>query len=96
MLFFGFAARCKLRDRSRAPCRRRIHRSLRKKPAKPGYQTSCQHKEFISTAQAPMLRVPFADGMASPDVPSDDLIPPSLWRPPTSWAPAGSPTTRPT
>jgi hypothetical protein len=61
-----------------------------------GYQTSCQHKEFISTAQAPMLRVPFADGMASPDVPSDDLIPPSLWRPPTSWAPAGSPPTRPT
>ena len=61
-----------------------------------GYQTSCQHKEFISTAQAPMLRVPFADGMASPDVRSDDLIPPSLWRPPTSWAPAGSPPTRPT
>src|SRR5271165_7618257 len=42
-----------------------------------GYQTSCQHKEFISTAQAPMLRVPFADGtlVATPDVPSDDLIP---------------------
>jgi len=27
-----------------------------------GYQTSCQHKEFISTAQAPILRVPLADG----------------------------------
>ena len=42
-----------------------------------GYQTSCQHKEFISTAQAPMLRVPLADGtlVATPDVPSDDLIP---------------------
>jgi threonine dehydrogenase-like Zn-dependent dehydrogenase len=42
-----------------------------------GYQTSCQHKEFISTAQAPMLRVPSADGtlVATPDVPSDDLIP---------------------
>src|SRR5260221_2088450 len=42
-----------------------------------GYQTSCQHKEFISTAQAPMLRVPLADGtlVATPDIPSDDLIP---------------------
>jgi len=42
-----------------------------------GYQTSCQHKEFISTAQAPMLSVPFADGtlVAAPDVPSEDLIP---------------------
>jgi threonine dehydrogenase-like Zn-dependent dehydrogenase len=42
-----------------------------------GYQTSCQHKEFISTAQAPMLRVPFADGtlVVTPDLPSDDLIP---------------------
>jgi len=42
-----------------------------------GYQTSCQHKEFISTAQAPMLRVPLADGtlVATPDVPSAHLIP---------------------
>src|SRR5206468_3645796 len=42
-----------------------------------GYQTSCEHKEIISTAQAPMLRVPLADGtlVATPDVPSDDLIP---------------------
>ena len=42
-----------------------------------GYQTSCQHKELISTAQAPMLSVPFADGtlVATPDVPSEDLIP---------------------
>ena len=41
------------------------------------YQTSCQHKEFISTAQAPMLSVPFADGtlVATPDVLSEDLIP---------------------
>ena len=39
-----------------------------------GYQTSCQHAEFIGTAQAPMLRVPLADGtlVATPDVPSDD------------------------
>jgi threonine dehydrogenase-like Zn-dependent dehydrogenase len=42
-----------------------------------GYQTSCQHKEFISTAQAPIMRVPLADGtlVATSDVPSGDLIP---------------------
>jgi threonine dehydrogenase-like Zn-dependent dehydrogenase len=42
-----------------------------------GYQTSCQQKEFVSTAQAPVLRVPLADGtlVATPDIPSEDLIP---------------------
>src|SRR2546425_6658056 len=42
-----------------------------------GYQTSCQHREFVSTAQAPLLRVPLADGtlVATPEVPSADLIP---------------------
>jgi threonine dehydrogenase-like Zn-dependent dehydrogenase len=42
-----------------------------------GYQTSCQHREFVSDAQAPRLRVPLADGtlVATPDMPSDDLIP---------------------
>ena len=42
-----------------------------------GYQTSCQHREFVSTAQAPVLRVPLADGTLVPtrDVPSADLIP---------------------
>src|SRR5205085_6919508 len=42
-----------------------------------GYQTSCEHKEIISTAQAPILRVPLADGtlVATPDIPADDLIP---------------------
>src|SRR5437763_1069622 len=42
-----------------------------------GYQTSCEHKEIISTAQAPILRVPLADGtlVATPDIPSDDLVP---------------------
>jgi len=41
-----------------------------------GYQTSCQHKEFISTAQAPMMRVPLADGtlVGTPGIPSGDLI----------------------
>jgi threonine dehydrogenase-like Zn-dependent dehydrogenase len=42
-----------------------------------GYQTSCQHKELVGGAQAGRLRVPLADGtlVATPDVPSDDLIP---------------------
>jgi threonine dehydrogenase-like Zn-dependent dehydrogenase len=42
-----------------------------------GYQTSCQHKEFVGGAQAPALRVPLADGtlVATRDVPSNDLIP---------------------
>ena len=42
-----------------------------------GYQSSCQHKELVGGAQAPVLRVPLADGtlVATPDVPSDDLIP---------------------
>src|SRR6267154_867025 len=42
-----------------------------------GYQSSCQHAEFVGTAQAPMLRVPLADGtlVATPEVPSEDLIP---------------------
>src|SRR5438477_13011700 len=41
-----------------------------------GYQTSCQNREFVSTAQAPLLRVPLADGtlVATPEVPSADLI----------------------
>jgi threonine dehydrogenase-like Zn-dependent dehydrogenase len=42
-----------------------------------GYQTSCQHREFITTAQAPLLRVPLADGtlVATPELPSDDMVP---------------------
>src|SRR3989454_3034546 len=42
-----------------------------------GYQSSCQHAEFVGTAQAPLLRVPLADGtlVATPDVPSDDMVP---------------------
>ena len=42
-----------------------------------GYQSSCQHGEFISTAQASVLRVPLADGtlVPTPDVPAEDLIP---------------------
>jgi len=42
-----------------------------------GYQSSCEHREFIGTAQAPVLRVPLADGtlVATPEVPSKDLIP---------------------
>jgi threonine dehydrogenase-like Zn-dependent dehydrogenase len=42
-----------------------------------GYQPSCEHREWISTAQAPRLRLPLADGtlVATPDVPSDPLLP---------------------
>jgi threonine dehydrogenase-like Zn-dependent dehydrogenase len=42
-----------------------------------GYQSSCQHREFVGTAQAPFLRVPLADGtlVATPEVPSADLVP---------------------
>jgi threonine dehydrogenase-like Zn-dependent dehydrogenase len=42
-----------------------------------GYQSSCVHREFITRAQAPMLRVPLADGtlVATPDVPPDEMIP---------------------
>src|SRR6266851_11988 len=60
-----------------------------------GYQSSCQHAEFVGDAQAPVLRVPLADGtlVATPGVPSKDMIP-SLVRPPTSSAQAGSPPRR--
>src|SRR2546422_2113637 len=42
-----------------------------------GYQSSCQHAEFVGTAQAPLLRVPLADGtlVATSDVPSGDMVP---------------------
>ncbi len=42
-----------------------------------GYQSSCQQRELVSTAQAPLVRVPMADGtlVATPAVPSNDLIP---------------------
>ena len=42
-----------------------------------GYQSSCVHREFISRAQAPLLRVPLADGtlVPTPEIPSDDLLP---------------------
>src|SRR6266446_3878455 len=41
-----------------------------------GYQSSCMHREFITRAQAPVLRVPLADGtlVPTPGVPSDDLL----------------------
>jgi threonine dehydrogenase-like Zn-dependent dehydrogenase len=42
-----------------------------------GYQSSCVHREFMSTAQAPLLRVPLADGtlVATSDLPPKELIP---------------------
>ncbi len=42
-----------------------------------GYQSSCVHREWMLRAQAPVLRVPLADGtlVRTPGVPSNDLIP---------------------
>lgn len=44
-----------------------------------GYQSRCTHVEYVGAggAQAPLLRVPLADGtlVATPEVPSKDLVP---------------------
>jgi threonine dehydrogenase-like Zn-dependent dehydrogenase len=42
-----------------------------------GFQSSCEQREFMTGAQAPLARVPLADGtlVATPDTPADDLIP---------------------
>jgi threonine dehydrogenase-like Zn-dependent dehydrogenase len=42
-----------------------------------GYQSSCVHREFMTRAQAPVLRVPLADGtlVPTPGLPSKDLLP---------------------
>lgn len=42
-----------------------------------GYQSGCQNLEFMSGAQAPYARVPFADGtlVATSELPSNDLLP---------------------
>jgi threonine dehydrogenase-like Zn-dependent dehydrogenase len=42
-----------------------------------GYQTSCQHRQNLVGAQAPLLRVPLADGtlVATRDQPSAEIIP---------------------
>jgi threonine dehydrogenase-like Zn-dependent dehydrogenase len=42
-----------------------------------GFQSSCEQREFMSGAQAPLARVPLADGtlVATPEVPEDGLIP---------------------
>jgi threonine dehydrogenase-like Zn-dependent dehydrogenase len=42
-----------------------------------GYQSSCLHREFITRAQAPSLRVPLADGTLVPtqELPPEDLLP---------------------
>src|SRR6266571_4535937 len=41
-----------------------------------GYQTSCDHKEFVGGAQAEFLRVPLADGtlVATPEVPHEEQV----------------------
>jgi len=42
-----------------------------------GYQSACQHRELVGGAQAPLIRVPLADGtlVATPEVPPPELIP---------------------
>ena len=42
-----------------------------------GYQTSCQHRALVGGAQAPLLRVPLADGtlVATREVPTAALVP---------------------
>lgn len=42
-----------------------------------GFQSSCEQREFMTGAQAPLARVPLADGtlVATAEIPSDDLIP---------------------
>lgn len=42
-----------------------------------GFQSSCQQREFMTGAQAPLARVPLADGtlVATAELPPDDLIP---------------------
>lgn len=42
-----------------------------------GYQTSCQHMVPVTGAQAPLLRIPLADGtlVATPEPPSAEMIP---------------------
>ena len=42
-----------------------------------GYQTSCLRKEPVRGAQAPLVRVPLADGtlVATPGAPPEDLVP---------------------
>src|SRR3954454_13528192 len=42
-----------------------------------GYQSSCVHRDWMLRAQAPMLRVPLADGtlVPTPAMPSDELVP---------------------
>ena len=42
-----------------------------------GYQSSCQQREFVGGAQAPVLRVPLADGtlVPTPGIPAKEMIP---------------------
>ena len=63
-----------------------------------GYQSSCMHREFMTRAQAPVLRVPLADGtlVATPGIPSGRPDPEPADDLRCVWAPAGSPPMRPT
>jgi threonine dehydrogenase-like Zn-dependent dehydrogenase len=65
-----------------------------------GYQSSCKQRELVLGAQAPLLRVPLADGtlVATPDHPPEDLIPSLLTLSDvmgTGWFAADSATVKP-
>jgi threonine dehydrogenase-like Zn-dependent dehydrogenase len=65
-----------------------------------GYQSSCVDREWMLRAQAPVLRVPLADGtlVPTPGVPSDDLIPSLLTTSDvlgTGWFAAGAANVKP-
>jgi threonine dehydrogenase-like Zn-dependent dehydrogenase len=65
-----------------------------------GYQSGCQNVEFMSGAQAPIARVPLADGtlVATPELPSDDLLPSLLTAsdvPGTGWFAADAANVKP-
>ena len=62
-----------------------------------GYQTSCAHRQWVTGAQAPFLRVPMADGtlVATQELPSA-LRCPASWRCRMCSVPGGSRPMRPT
>ena len=71
------AARCSRSSRGSSSSARSPRPTTPVPNCQDGYQSSCVHREFMTRAQAPVLRVPLADGtlVPTPGVPSDDLIP---------------------
>src|ERR1700704_3311384 len=62
-----------------------------------GYQTSCQHKEFVGGAQAPLLRCRSLTGpWCRRPMSHRTTCFQAYWRLPTCWAPVGLPRMPPT